>query len=93
MWQQQKNLIYKEIMKPFGGLVLGGELRQGGGTNADTKQVPHGQDWRWWCCSKARVKWGVCRSLSGLTAARLSWWEQARSLGEAFSLRLWKLYA
>lgn len=29
MWQQQKNLIYQEIMKPFGRLVLAGELRRG----------------------------------------------------------------
>lgn len=28
-----------------------------GVTSADTKQVPHGQDWRW-CSSKVQVKWG-----------------------------------
>lgn len=46
--------------------AIWGTGAQTGVTSADTKQVPHGQDWRW-CSSTAQVKWGSV----GLSAALL----------------------
>lgn len=57
MWQQTEKPYLQRNNEPFGGLVMGGELRQRL-TNADSKQVLHGQDWRQ-CSSKAWVKWGL----------------------------------